>query len=80
MAGSLVNFSEHYKVWFDTEFLPALRDSYPYLAPQPLVDVAFSLAAIADIYIACVLCYFLKDSRRDVSLGYHYTFGVATFY
>ncbi|KAI0279798.1 hypothetical protein BGY98DRAFT_1095878 [Russula aff. rugulosa BPL654] len=36
---------------------------------KPLVDVAFSLAAVADIYIACVLCYFLKDSRRDAPLG-----------
>jgi hypothetical protein len=36
---------------------------------KPLVDVGFSLAAIADIYIACVLCYFLKDSRRDAPLG-----------
>jgi hypothetical protein len=46
-----------------------MRVSYPHLA-QPLVDVAFSLAAVADIYIACVLCYFLKDSRRDAPLGY----------
>lgn len=36
---------------------------------KPLIDVGFSLAAIADIYIVCVLCYFLKDSRRDASLG-----------
>ncbi|KAF8497243.1 hypothetical protein F5888DRAFT_340497 [Russula emetica] len=36
---------------------------------KPLVDAGFSLAAIADIYIVCVLCYFLKDSRRDATLG-----------
>lgn len=36
---------------------------------KPLVDVGFSLAAIADIYIACVLCYLLKGNRRDASLG-----------
>ncbi|KAH9999126.1 hypothetical protein BJV77DRAFT_660229 [Russula vinacea] len=36
---------------------------------KPLVDVAFSLAAVADAYIACVLCYFLEDSRRNAPLG-----------
>lgn len=42
----------------------------PYLG-QALVDVNFSLAAVADLYIACVLCYFLEDSRRDAPVGYY---------
>ncbi|KAI0303737.1 hypothetical protein B0F90DRAFT_1816018 [Multifurca ochricompacta] len=36
---------------------------------KPLLHTNFLLAAIADTYIASVLCYFLKDSRRDAPMG-----------
>jgi len=36
---------------------------------KPLLDANFALAAVADTYIVCVLCYFLKDSRRDAPIG-----------
>jgi len=49
---------------FMTKSLVKFSENY-----KPLVDVGFSLAAIADIYIVCVLCYFLKDNGRDAPLG-----------
>jgi len=36
---------------------------------KPLLHANFALAAVADTYIVCVLCYFLKDSRRDAPIG-----------
>ncbi|KAI0293459.1 hypothetical protein BC826DRAFT_384756 [Russula brevipes] len=36
---------------------------------KPLLHISFLLAAFADVYIAFVLCYFLKEGRRDAPLG-----------